>query len=116
MPELRAPIADVVARVLQQSEDSREVTLDEIGDALGVLAVSADEIDAIMTALESAGRRIVGPEEAQGESRLMTVVATARALRDELGRTPRTDEIAARASMPLEAVRHALSLARIMQR
>lgn len=92
------------------------MTLDEIGEALGVMAVSAEEIDALMAELEAAGRRIEGPDGAQGESRLRLVLATARELRAELGRTPRAEEIAQRASIPIEAVRHALALAKVMQR
>lgn len=113
---LRPAIRDVATALLRASEDRRAVTLDEIGEALGVLAVSADEIDALMAELETAGRTIEAPDVAAGESRLRIVLAIARTLRAELGRTPRPEEIAARASIPLEAVRHALALAKVMQR
>jgi len=113
---LRRDLRNVADRLLRESEDSRAVTLDQIGEALGVLAVSADEIDALMRALEEAGRRIDAPDGQHGESRLRTVIATARELRTELGRAPRASEIAARAKMPIEHVEHALALAKVMQR
>ncbi len=113
---LRAEIRQVLDALLRESEDRRALTLDAIGDALGVMAVNAVEIDALIGALEGAGRRIEGPDGAHGESRLRVVIATARALRAELGRTPRAEEIAARAEMPIEAVRHALALVKVMQR
>jgi DNA-directed RNA polymerase sigma subunit (sigma70/sigma32) len=47
---------------------------------------------------------------------LKTVVATARALSVELGRRPSVAEIAARSGLTEDDVRHALSLARVMQR
>lgn len=112
----REPLRQVLDALLEGSEDRRAVTLDEIGESLGVMAVNAEEIDALLTALEAAGRRIDGPDGAHGESRLRVVIAAARELRAELGRTPRPEEIAARASMPIEAVRHALALAKVMQR
>jgi hypothetical protein len=113
---LRNELQSIAECLIRDSEDSRAVDLDAIGEALGVLAVSADEIDALMKALEDAGRRIEAPDGQHGESRLRTVIATARALRAELGRAPRASEIAARAKMPIAHVEHALALARVMQR
>ena len=45
------------------------------------------------------------------ESRLKIVIATARVLQAELGRKPKPTEIAARAGLDQEQVRHALALA-----
>ena len=113
---MRGELASVVAKLLAESERSREVTLDAIGDAIGTRAASAEDVDGILRELESHGRRIVGPEGGSGEAHLKTVLLTARSLVAELGRKPTIAEISERAAMPEADVRHALFLSRIMQR
>ena len=83
---------------------------------MGALSVSTDEVDAILTALEAAGRRIVGPEGARGADTLRAVLPAARALAASLGRTPTIDEIATQLGVPADRVRHALALGRVMGR
>jgi DNA-directed RNA polymerase specialized sigma subunit len=51
-----------------------------------------------------------------GVARLRKVVEAARRLRLELGRSATADEIARRAGLDVAAVRHALELAKVMQR
>lgn len=111
-PELRA----VLEALLAESEDSSEVSLDALGEALGTHAISTDDVDEIMRALEGAGRKVIGPEGGGGEDRLKMVVTTARALVAELGRKPRIEEIAQRSGLSEDDVRHALALAQVMQR
>jgi hypothetical protein len=113
---LRSEIERVLASLLASSERTKEVTLDAIGDAIGVMAISSDEVDALMTALETRGRRVLGPEGGGGEARLREVLTAARALAGELGRTPNVLEIARRSGLAIADVRAALSLARVMQR
>lgn len=110
-PELRA-IVDALLATGQKT-----LSLDALGDALGARAASADEIDAMMRALEAEGRVISGSEDpnVRGEDRLKQVLASARVLRAELGRAPKPAEIAAHAGLDEDAVRHALGLARTMQ-
>jgi hypothetical protein len=111
-PRLR----EILTRLLEESEDGRKVSLDALGDAIGTLAITPQEIDELIGALEAEGREVGSAEAARGEALLRVVLATARALRDELGRPPRPDEIAARAAIPIDDVRHALALAGVMQR
>lgn len=111
-PELQA----VLDALLAASDDTREVSLDSLGEALGTHAVSTDDVDEIMRALESSGRRVIGPEGGGGEDDLRIVVTTARTLVTELGRKPSVPEIAARSGLSEEDVRHALALAQVMQR
>jgi hypothetical protein len=114
--KLRGELEDVVAALLLGSERSREVTLDAIGEAIGLRAVSHEDVDGILHALEARGRRILAPEGGGGEERLRTVVVTARALSSELGRRPAIAEIAARSGLAEGEVRQALFLARVIQR
>jgi hypothetical protein len=111
---LRPALADVVTKLL--AREPREVTLDAIGEALGTLAVSTEEIDAILTEIEAAGRTIAGPEGGRGAETLRAVLPAARALAASLGRKPSIDEIAARVGLPAERVRHAIALGRVMGR
>lgn len=111
-PELQA----IVETLLAESAEAREVTLDAIGNAVGARTITSVEIDAMLTALESRGRAITGPVGGSGEERLKAVVAAARALAPQLGRPAKVAEIAARAGLSLEEVRHALTLLKIMQR
>ncbi|MBX3191493.1 MAG: hypothetical protein KF819_31145 [Labilithrix sp.] len=113
---MRAEIATIIDGLLAASEASREVSLDAIGDAIGARAITPDEIDAIITALESAGRHVATPAGGDGEKHLHAVLAAIRDLAPSLGRRPSIAEIAARSGLAEGDVRHALSLAKIMQR
>ena len=113
---LRRELADVVDALVRTSDDAREVSLDAIGEALGTRAVSADEIELMFLSLEARGRRIVGPEGGGGEERLKRVVQGARAFAAEHGRRASVAEIAALTGLSELEVRHALALAKVMQR
>lgn len=113
---MRAELQAIVDALLAASNDVREVSLDAIGEAVGARAITSEEIDAMMAALETAGRKIVGPEGGAGEGLLEKVVAAARALGPELGRKPTLGEIAARSGLSAAEVHHALALLDVMQR
>lgn len=116
MPALRRELALVLNALLAASEDSRRVELDTIGEALGVLSVSTDEIDALIGALEAEGREVVAPSGGGIEQHLGSVVKAVRALSVTLARKPTLDEVAAQAGIGVEQVRLALALLRVMQR
>ena len=111
-PHLRTALDEL----LRNSEDSRRVTLDTVGDALGSLAVDATQIDAIFGALEAEGRTIEAPSGGHGVAALRKVVPAARAIAKEQGRTARVPEIAERSGLSEDEVRRALLLARVMGR
>jgi Sigma-70 region 3 len=113
---LRAELRTIVDTLLRKSVATREVSLDALGEAIGSRAVSYTEIDAMVASLEAKGRRVVGATDLRGEEQLRTVVATAKSLSTELGRRPNIAEISARAGLSLNQVKHALVLARVMQR
>jgi hypothetical protein len=110
------PLRPELARLVEQLATRAEVTLDAVGEAIGARAVSLEEVDEILNALEARGVRVLSPEGGGGEGRLRDVVGAARALASELGRPPRLDEIAARSGLSESDVRHALALARVIQR
>jgi hypothetical protein len=109
---VRRELEDVVASLAGKDE----VSLDELADAIGPRAVSFDDVDALMRALEDAGTRIRAPMGGDGEERLRVVLPAARALRAELGRAPTVDEIALRTSLDRAVVRRALFLAQVIAR
>jgi hypothetical protein len=111
--QLRAELRKIVEQLLAGGDD---VSIDAIGEAIGVRAVSVPEVDAIIQALEDAGRTVVGAGELRGEESLRAVVGSIRTLSGSLGRKPSSMEIAEHAGLTVEQVRHALFLARIMQR
>ena len=106
----------MVEQLLAGSVGSGEISIDVIGDAIGVRAVSVQEVDAIVQALEDAGRTVVGAGELRGEESLRAVLGSIRSLTGALGRKPSQAEIAEHAGLSIEQVRHALFLVRIMQR
>jgi hypothetical protein len=113
---VRAEVQALVDALLEASDPTMEITLDAIGDAIGTKAITPPEIDELMTALESAGRVIVGPKGGEGEEHLRKVIATIRAMTPELGRKPTASEIAEKSGLSILEVRHALALVRVMQR
>jgi hypothetical protein len=113
---LRAELQRVLAELLASSESTGQIELDRIGDALGTVAVSTDEIDALFKALEASGRRVVAPPGGGGEARLKRVIDAARALKQASARRPTLSEVATHAQLTRDEVLGALFLLRIMQR
>ncbi len=111
-----AELEATLQRLLAESEDSREVHLDRIGEAIGLAAAGTDDVDQLLTRLEANGRRVIAPSGGDGERKLARVLDAARVLRTKLGRTPRPTELAAETGLSEEDVRHALGLARVMGR
>lgn len=114
--DLPAPLRTALDALLASSEDSRRVTIDAIGDAIGATAADAAQIDAMLGALEAAGRTIDAPSGGHGVAALRKVVPVARAIAKERGRTARVPEIAAETGLSEDEVRRALLLARVMGR
>ena len=113
---LRQAVRQVLEALVRASEATGEITLDEVGEAVGTMAIAPAEIEALLDALEARGRRVVAPQGGSGETHLRHVLHAARTLRAELGRTPTPDEIAARSGLSLVDVRRALALSQVMRR
>lgn len=112
---LRSQLQSVLDELLAHSAPGAVVSLDAIGQALGTMSVSIDEIDALLTGLESAGRRVGGADRADPKADLRSVMAAAHAMRSE-GEAPTVEKLARRAGIAEERVRTALRLGQIMGR
>lgn len=114
--DLPRHLREALEHLLAHSEDSRRVTIDAIGDAIGTGVVDATQIDFMLAELERAGRTIDAPSGAMGVASLRKVVPAARAIANDTGRTARVVEIAERTGLSEDEVRRALLLARVMGR
>ena len=111
-PDLRA-VADTL---ITNSEDRGEVTLDEIGEAIGARSFSTDDIDHLLTMLERGKRRIMAPRGGGGTADLKRVITAARAVQLRTRKRASVDEICAETGLGAATVRAALLLARVMGR
>jgi hypothetical protein len=111
---LRPELADIVNTLLAAGADG--LSLDELADALGTTPVSFNEIEEMLEQLEAGGVAVPSPPAADLPAELGRVLATARALDQELGRRPSTLEIAERSGLPHASVRRALLYARVLSR
>lgn len=102
-------IDDVVRKLLVAH--GAEITLDQIGEAIGTRLATPPEIEAIIDALEKKGRKVVTPRGGEGELHLKKVLDARRAL----GKASIAD-LAAHTGLTESEVRHALELAKVMQR
>lgn len=103
----------------------RELSLDEVGTAVGSHAITQDEIDQMLTLLEEAGCTVSGATQSVRQQ-LRQVLDAARALRalqgsgtnpsDSAGRAPTVSAIAERAGLTLDEVRAALRYAQVLSR
>jgi hypothetical protein len=107
-PELRRVADDLLAR-------GRSLTLDEVAEAIGELAISSDEIDELLSEVEAHAEVDSAPPVAARES-LSRVLASARTLKSELARAPSPDEIAKHSGLSRDSVRLALLYARTLAR
>jgi len=114
MALLPRKLEPVLAQLLADSAASGGVTLDDVGEAIGPVAVSTDDVDALLTALESAGRKVIGPEGARGVGNLRRVLPAARALAARLGRSPTIAKLVQETGLAEGDVRHALALGKVM--
>jgi biotin operon repressor len=111
---LRPALQAVVDRLLAQH--ATQLSLDRIGDALGTLGVSTEEVEAIFAQLESHGREVTSGPGGRVQAHLKRVIDAARALKAGSDARPTLGEVAARAELSRDDVLGALFLLRVMQR
>ena len=116
MSALRPALRAVVDALLARSEDTRQVTIDEVGEALGTEQATGADVELIFDALEAAGRTIASPEDGDLKERLRVVLVAARSIAATEGRRATMAEIAKATGLGEDRVRHALAFGRILGR
>jgi hypothetical protein len=110
---LRAELRAVVDALLERPEQA--LPLDVICDAIGAMAITSEEIGFVLDELEARGRNVAESPTGAKES-LMAVLRAARELKQELGRSPTSREIAEHSGQSEESVRLGLLFATLLQR
>lgn len=113
---MRPTLAAIVEALLARSEDTRSVTLDEIGEAFGIELASPDDVEQVLVALEASGRSVAATPTVDATARLRQVLVAARTLATRTGRKPTPGEIAQEAGLDVGSVHAALLLGRVMGR
>ncbi|MFO0550031.1 MAG: sigma-70 domain-containing protein [Polyangiaceae bacterium] len=106
---------DFVVQQLLETTGDEAISLDVLADALAPHDASPDEIDAVIDALERAGR-VVGELNPSVREDLLRVLPAARALKQSAGRGPTLDEIATETDLSVQRVRAALLFGRVLSR
>ena len=105
---MRPTVQAILDELLARHRAEGRVHLDDMAEVIGTRAVSYDEVDALIAALEAEGLR-VGEALDEGDlARMRAVIEGARRLRGELGRAPTVEEIAAASGQAAHVVRRAL--------
>jgi len=113
---MRPALQTILDQLLRESEDTRAVTLDAIGDAFGTELATPDDIELVLGALEAQGRSVAAAPTIDAQLRLRQVLVVARDLASRTGRKPTPSEIASEAGLDESSVRAALLLGRVMGR
>jgi hypothetical protein len=112
---MRAEVRAVLEALLARTEAGAEITLDALGDAIGAMSITQDEIDVLMRALEEKGRTVGSERGGHGEETLKRVLDLAREMKAS-GKTPTVTAIAEGTGLSIGRVRNALALARVIAR
>jgi hypothetical protein len=116
MTTLRPELIRIVDELAAASSHTKEVSLDALGEAIGTRAVAYVEIDAMISALEAKRRRVTATSDRRGEADLRVLLSAIKAFAAEFGRRPNIAELSERVELSSEQIKHALVLARVMQR
>ncbi len=88
------------------------VDLDDIAQVIGLRAVSYEEVELIVDALEAEGLTVGEELRLADVDALRRLIGAARGLRDSLGRPPTSAELAAKTGLPAGTVAVMLRRAR----
>ena len=110
---MRPAIAAIVDSLLKREQ--RVLSLDQIGEAIGAAAISADEIEEIYRLLEDAGRQI-DTATPNVRKHLELVLREARRLKQLHHSAPTVEAIAEATGLDVSGVRSALLYASVLGR
>jgi hypothetical protein len=102
-------VSDLLAR------ETHEISLDDVGEAIGSELVSQAEIEELLQRLESSGRR-VGTVTPAIREHLKVVLDVARELGRGRGAAPNVNEVAEKSGLSAGEVRAALLYASVLSR
>ncbi|MES1177342.1 MAG: hypothetical protein ABUL62_23670 [Myxococcales bacterium] len=114
-PALSKTAATILNLLLQGTIGAEVVSLDRVAEAIGAAAVTMQDIEAILGALEGAGRRVEA-ELQDPPAALAQVLKAVRSFSAVSGRRPTLPEIAQHAGLSVGEVRFALLYARVLIR
>jgi hypothetical protein len=108
MRRMREAVRAVLQELLARHPEGGHVHLNDLAEVIGTRVVTTDEIDALIGALETAGRRVGEPLDGGDVTVLREVLESVQRLRAYLGRRPTVGEIAADSGHADHEVRRAL--------
>ena len=112
---LSAAAQPILELLLTETSDAAVVSLDRVAEAIGAAPVTMQDIEAILDALEAAGRRVEA-ERADPPAALAQVLKAVRGFSAVSGRRPTVPEIAQHSGLSVGEVRFALLYARVLVR
>ncbi|MEO6602241.1 MAG: hypothetical protein ABIQ16_20335 [Polyangiaceae bacterium] len=108
---------DILDLLLQETISAEVVSLDRVAEAIGAAAVTMQDIEAILDALEAHGRRVDSKSEFKDPpAALAQVLKSVRSFSAVTGRRPTLPEIAQHSGLSVGEVRFALLYARVLVR
>lgn len=107
---------DLLQTLLRESEQTQVVDLDHLAEATAPFGLGAEQLDALIDALEKEGRQVKGDDSIRLRAELSLVLPLARAFVAENGRRPSVDELAALAGTSAVVVRRALAFGCLISR
>ena len=115
MPPVSPAAQLILELLLTETTDSGVLSLDRVAEAIGAAAVTMQDIEAILDALEAAGRRVEA-QPADPPATLAQVLKAVRSFSAVSGRRPTVPEIAQHTGLSVGEVRFALLYARVLTR
>ena len=110
-------VSELYGLVMQQlrNRSASSITLDELGDMIGVRTITAAQIETLIVALEEAGVTVGGDQQPDLKQLLKTVVLTALELRRQ-GVRPTAAKIAEKSGLSPQAVKIALLYSEVIRK
>jgi Sigma-70 region 3 len=116
LPSSTSPaVQHILDVLLLETTGAEVVSLDRVAEAIGAAAVTMQEIEAILDALDAAGRRVEA-EVKDPPAALARVLKAVRSFSAVSGRRPTLPEIAQHSGLSVGEVRFALLYARVLVR